>query len=132
MTANTRDWGLTILRLWAGFLIARSGYLKIVGNDIGFSNLISLQILSAAAWLNVGIHLIFLIGGAAIFLGIAVRLAALLIALATAYTIWENTGIGLAGLVEFPHSTTIFILCLVLILTGPGRLNMGAALRKRR
>ncbi len=131
MTSNSRDWGLTILRLWMGVLIAYTGYLKVAG-DTGLSNLFQLKSFSAEAWLNSGTHLVFLIGGAAIFLGIAVRLAAFLTALAAAYTIWENTAIQFTSLIEAPHFTTIFIVCLVFILTGPGRLNLGAALRKRR
>ncbi len=129
MTSNSRDWGLTILRLWMGFLIAYSGYLKVTGSDIGLSTLISLQSLSVAAWLTVGTHLVFLLGGAAIFLGIAVRLSAFLTALAAAFTVWKNSGADLAGLIDAPHLTTIFVVCVVLILTGPGRLNLGAALR---
>ena len=130
MTSNSRDWGLTILRLWMGFLIAYSGYLKVAG-DIGLFDLFQLKNFSAAAWLNAGTHFVFLIGGAAIFVGIAVRLAAFFTALAAAYTIWENSGIQPAGLIESPHLATIFIVCLVFILAGPGRLNLGAALRKR-
>lgn len=131
MTSNSREWGLTILRLWIGFQIFNTGYLKITGG-IALSNLLSLQSFSPAAWVGLGILLTYLIGGAAIFLGIAVRLASLLSAIAAAYTIWESSGGRFSGLVDTPHTTSIFIVCLVLIMTGPGRLNLGAAIRNRK
>ena len=130
MTSNARDWGLTILRLWMGLLIAHSGYLKVTGSGTSLAILISLQNLSVAAWLTVGTHLVFLLGGAAIFLGVAVRMAAFLTALAAAHTLWKSVGLDIFGLIDAPQLPTILIVCVVLILAGPGRLNLGAALRK--
>jgi len=135
VTANAKDWGLTLLRLWIGFLILHAGYTRageqfaaftLAGGFLGFWRIFSSDPLAYAA------TLIHLLGGAAILLGVAVRLAALLTAAAVAFDLWKRAGLSPDALLANRLSVTLLVASVAFILTGPGRLNLGRALPKRR
>ncbi len=128
MSSNTRDWGLTILRLWMGVLAASTGYQMFEG--LGPLSFAGLKVASVEAWTLVTIIGVWSLGGVAIFLGIATRSASFLSAAAAAYFIWKQIGTQAIQILEHPVHATIFVVGIVLILLGPGRLNLGSLLRK--
>ncbi|MFC1491444.1 hypothetical protein ACFLQ0_02510 [Nitrospinota bacterium] len=129
MNSNAREWGVTILRLWMGFLIADTG--RTMLGDLGLTSYLELKSASLEAWSFLGTALILIVGGAAIFLGIAVRLAAFLTALAAVYFLWGKVGTEVFKLLGYQIESTILVASVVFILIGPGRLNLGAVFRKR-
>ena len=129
MGSTARDWGVTLLRLWMGYLIASTGY-QMIEDGLGLSNLMGLKNASFEAWVKMTVTAILSIGGAAIFLGLAVRFAATLTTLAAAYFLWEHAGPKILPIINYQPHATIVILSIVIILLGPSRLSLGSLLRK--
>jgi len=128
VTSSARDWGVTLLRLWMGVLAASTGYQMFDG--LVPLGIMGLQNASVEALTRAAIIGIWSLGGVAIFLGIATRTASLLSAAAAAYFIWKQIGTQAFQILDYPVHATIFIVGIVLILLGPGRLNLGSLLRK--
>ncbi len=128
MNSGTKEWGATGLRLWAGLLAAYTGYTML--GELGLASYLELKGASAEAWISVGTRLVLTAGGAAIFAGIAARPAAFFTALATAYILWVRIGWEISNLPGHQIKATILVLSVVVILIGPGRLNLGSVLRK--
>ncbi|MBT3352506.1 MAG: hypothetical protein HN400_14610, partial [Nitrospinaceae bacterium] len=84
MGSTAKDWGVTLLRLWTGYLIASTGY-QMVEDGMSLSTLLALKSAPYETWGRLAVTAILTIGGAAMFLGIAIRIAATLTAIATAY-----------------------------------------------
>ncbi|MFP6869670.1 MAG: hypothetical protein VCE91_10035 [Nitrospinota bacterium] len=131
MTPTARDWGITLLRLWMGFSIALVGYEMAQGVSTPAS-LTDIKSASLETWVSWTLTIIFTFGGAAIFLGIAFLLAALLTAVASAYFLWDHVGTQLWDILNFRLQAGFLVVSAVLILTGPGRLSLGPMRRKRK
>ena len=129
MNSNAKEWGVTLLRLWMGFLIASTGYRMFEGG-LGFSTLIELKSASLDTWASLAVTAIFSLGGAAIFLGIAFRLTAFFTSVAAAYFLWERIGTNIRSILDYEVHATILVVSVVFILLGPGHLNAGALFRK--
>ena len=135
MTPGAREWGVTLLRLWIGFLILHAG---IRGANQAFGSIQGLPALfdawkgSAAALIAHLIILVQLAGGAGILLGVAVRLCAFFTAAAFAYLIWKAEGLRPGALLADPVHTTLLVASVSFLLTGPGFLNLGRAFQKKR
>ena len=54
MNSNAKEWGVTLLRLWMGFLIASTGY-RMYEGGLGFSTLIELKSASFDTWASLAI-----------------------------------------------------------------------------
>jgi uncharacterized membrane protein YphA (DoxX/SURF4 family) len=128
MNSGAKEWGATVLRLWAGLLAAYTGYTML--RELGLSSYIELKGASAGAWISVGTRLVLTAGGVAVFAGIAARGAAFFTALAAAYFLWVRIGWEISKLPGHQIEATILVMSVVVILIGPGRLNLGAAPRK--
>ena len=128
MNSGAKEWGATVLRLWAGLLAAYTGYTML--GDLGWASYLELKSATVGAWVSVGTRLVLTVGGAAIFAGIAARLAAFFTALAAAYFLWVRIGWEISNLPGHQIKATIFVMSVVVILIGPGRLNLGSVLRK--
>ena len=135
MTPNAREWGVTLLRLWIGFLILHAG---IRGADQAFGSIQGLPALydawkgSAAALIAHLIVLVQLLGGTGILVGVAVRLCAFFTAAAFAYLVWKAGGLRPGALMIDPVRSTLLVASFSLLLTGPGFLNLGRAFQKKR
>ncbi len=92
--------------------------------------IMGLQNASVEALTRAAIVGIWSLGGVAIFLGIATRTASLLSTTAAAYFIWNQIGTQAIQILDYQVHATIFVVGIVLILLGPGRLNLGSLLRK--
>lgn len=129
MGSAARDWGATLLRLWTGYLIAFTGY-QMIEDGLGLSSLMGLKNASYEAWAQMVVTAILTIGGAAMFLGIAIRSAAILTALAAAYFLWEHAGPKILPIINYQPHATIVILSIIITLLGPSRLSLGSLLRR--
>ena len=131
MNSNTRSWGVTILRLWFGLLIALQGYRELPPHWDSLWSL-GLSGMPAKAYLAFAASGLRLLVGTALFLGIAVRIAALFAAAAAALAMWRAGAVSPESLLDHSLLTTMFIVSLAFILLGPGRLNVGALIGRRR
>ena len=131
MTASAREWGITILRIWMGLLMASTGLEKTKYTAV--VQLLSFWNNPLAKLGTTGVPLLLLLGGTAILLGIAVRVASLCTAFSASYLITQS---GISGIGSLVNDSAIFVTFLVasatFLLTGPGRLNLGAAFARRR
>jgi len=135
MTPAAREWGITLLRLWVGFLILSIGAesaQQAFRSVQGLPSLFDAWKGSAAALVGHLIILVQLLGGAAILLGVAVRLCALFTAAAFAYLLWKAGGLRPGALLADPVQTTLLLASVSFLLTGPGTLNLGRIFQKRR
>ena len=135
MTPNAREWGVTLLRLWIGFLILHAG-LRAAGQAFasvqGLPSLLDTWKGSAETLIGHLVILVQLLGGAGIFVGIAVRLCSFFTALAFAYLVWKAGGLRLGALMADPVKTTLLAASVSFLLTGPGMLNLGRVFQKKR
>lgn len=134
MTSSAREWGITLLRLWIGFLLLYTSFLELrhqftVADDIG---IIGFKIVSYSALANSAVWVVQFLGGAAVFLGIATRLASLSAAVSIGFIYWADDKINIANFAGDPIPATLFVSCLALVLTGPGRFHLGALFRKKK
>lgn len=135
MTPAAKEWGITLLRLWIGFLILQAG---VQGAEYAFRSIQGLPSLldawkgSAAALIAHAIIVIQVVGGAGILLGVAVRLCAFFTAGAFAYLIWKAGGLRPEALTTEPLHTTVLLASVAFLLTGPGMLNLGRVFQKKR
>ncbi|MDA1000260.1 MAG: hypothetical protein O2807_07060 [bacterium] len=72
-----------------------------------------------------------LAGGTLLFLGIALRLAGVLCILGTGFVLWQTKAYILPDFWGHLFPITLFVSSLVLLLTGPGRFNLGSLAKKR-
>ncbi|MBT3435091.1 MAG: hypothetical protein HOC91_05070 [Nitrospinaceae bacterium] len=129
MGSTAKDWGVTLLRLWTGYLIASTGY-QMVEDGMSLSTLLALKSAPYETWGRLAVTAILTIGGAAMFLGIAIRIAATLTAIATAYFLWEHAGPKILPIINYQPHATIVVLSLIITLLGPGLLNLGSLMKK--
>jgi uncharacterized membrane protein YphA (DoxX/SURF4 family) len=129
MGSTTRNWGFTLLRLWTGYLIASTGY-QMIEDGMGFSTFMGLKNASYENWAQMGVTTIFAIGGAAIFLGIAIRIAGTLTSVAAAYFLWEHAGPKILLAINYQPHASIVVLSINIMILGPGLLSLGSLLRK--
>lgn len=135
MTPAAKEWGITLLRLWIGFLILHTGAgsaERAFASVQGLPSLFDAWKGSAAALIGHLVILVQLLGGAGIFVGIAVRLCSFFTALAFAYLVWKAGGLRPGALMADPVKTTLFAASVSFLLTGPGMLNLGRIFQKRR
>jgi len=131
MNSTARDLGVTLLRLWIGFLIALAGYEMGQGISVP-ATLSDLKGASLESWTLWTLTLIFTGGGVFIFLGFAFRLAAFLIAMASIYFLWDHLRIQFWDILNFRLHTIFLVASVVLILTGPGRLSLDTLRKKNK
>ncbi len=134
MTSTAREWGIALFRLWIGLLLLFTSFQEfrhqltaaysvgIIGSK--FASYFALA--TFAAWT------IQFLGGAAVFLGLATRSASIFAALSIGFIYWADDKINILNILSHPVPATLFISCLALFLTGPGRLNLGTFLRKKK
>lgn len=135
MTPAAREWGVTLLRLWIGFLILRLGVeggARAFRSAEGLPSLLGLWSGSAQAMIDHAVIAILAVGGAGILVGIAVRLSALFTAGALAWLIWQAGGLRPEALTLDPVRTTLMVASVSFLLTGPGMLNLGRVFQKKR
>lgn len=134
MTSTAREWGIALFRLWIGLLLLFTSFqefrLQLAAvNSVG---IIGLKFASYFALASFVAWTIQFLGGAAIFLGLATRLASLFTALSIGFIYWADDKINILNILSHPVPATLFISCLALFLAGPGRLSLGAFLRKKK
>lgn len=128
--SKTSDWGVTLLRLWTGFLIGYLGFFAAKNQWVGIqlSGLLRGPDMTA---LSFSAALFRLAGGALFLLGIAPRLAGVLCVLGVGFVLWQSEAYIFPNFWEHLFQTTLFVSSLVLLFTGPGRLNLGSLAKKR-
>ncbi|MEK6711521.1 MAG: DoxX family protein [Nitrospinota bacterium] len=135
MTPAAREWGVTLLRLWIGFLILHAG-LRAAGQAFapvqGLPSLLDTWKGSAEALIGHLVILVQVAGGAGILAGLAVRLCSLFTAAGFAWLIWKAGGLHPGALMADPLRATLLVGSVSFLLTGPGFLNLGRVFQKKR
>ena len=133
MTSSAREWGITLLRIWIGLLLLYTSFQELrhqftaadaVGL-IGFNFASYFALANSAAWA------VQFLGGVGVFLGLATRLASLAAAVSIGFIYWADGKFNISNFASNPIPATLFVSCVALFLTGPGRFNLGALLRKK-
>ena len=131
--SNLQSWGLTILRAVVGivFLIHGGQKLFVFGfhGVAGFMSQIGIPLPAVSA---VVVTLVEFLGGAALFLGLFTRWAALLVAIdmVVAILVVHLKG-GFFNPQGYEYPLTLLAACVALALVGPGAAPVDGMLRKR-